>query len=51
MTVLGVVVVEELATEGSGVLDATEALGKLRAVLQRLELRFGVRIVVGHVRA
>ena len=50
MTVLGVVVVEEAAAEASGVLDGAETIGELRAVLHRLELRLGVRIVVGHVR-
>ena len=40
-----VVVVEELAAVRAGVLDAVEARGERRPVLQRLELRFGVGVV------
>src|SRR3982074_3394447 len=50
MPVLVVVVREERAAEAPGVLDAAEALGECRAVLQGLELRLGVGVVVAHVR-
>ena len=41
-----VVVIEEHVAECAGVFDATEALGKRRAVLEGLERRFTERIVV-----
>ncbi len=44
-----VVVAEELDAELPGLLDCVEALGELRAVLDRLELRLGERVVVAHV--
>ena len=47
---LVVVPVEELAAERARVLDALEAFRELRPVLERLELRFGVGVVVGDVR-
>ncbi len=37
--------------EGSGVSQGSELAGEGRGVLQRLELRFAVGVVVGHVRA
>jgi hypothetical protein len=36
--------------EHAGLLDAAETLGKAGAILERLELRFGKRVVVGDVR-
>src|SRR5277367_175470 len=45
-----VVPIEEAATETSGVLDAAEAFGKARLILQGLEVAFGERVVVGRVR-
>jgi len=45
-----VVVLEERRAERSGVLDRAEAAGEVRAVLERLELRLGVGVVVRHVR-
>ena len=48
--VLGVVPGEEDVAVGSGVLDRAEALRERRAVLQRLELGLGERVVVRHVR-
>jgi len=41
---------EECATEASCVLDAAEAFGKARLILQGLEVAFGERVVVGRVR-
>jgi hypothetical protein len=46
MVVLMVVVVEELFAEDANVLDAVELVGERGAVLQRLELRLRVGIVV-----
>jgi hypothetical protein len=40
-----VVPIEELAAETSGILDATEAFGKARLILQGLEVAFGERVV------
>jgi hypothetical protein len=40
-----VVVVEELAAERAGVLDGVKAPREAGAILQRLELRFGVGVV------
>ena len=51
VTMLVVVVAEEITAESAGVLNASEALRKLRAVLHRLELRFRVRVVIGDVRS
>ena len=45
MVVVLVVPIEEVAAEGSGVLDAAEALRELRLVFQRLEVAFGERVV------
>ena len=44
--VLLVIPGEEAAAEGPGILDATEALGKLRLVFQGLEMRLRERVVV-----
>ena len=41
---------EECATETSCVLDAAEAFGKARLILQGLEVAFGERVVVGRMR-
>jgi hypothetical protein len=46
-----VVVLEEAGAEAAGVLDRAEPSGERRAVLQRLEVRLGVGVVVGDVRA
>lgn len=43
MVVFGIVPAEELDAEGPRVLEAAKAAGKLRAVLERLELALGVR--------
>jgi hypothetical protein len=51
MVVILVVPIEEAAAETSGVLDAAEALGELRLVLECLEVAPRERVVVGHVRA
>jgi hypothetical protein len=51
MAVLVVVVQEEPLAERSGVFDAAEALGELRAGLERLELGLAERVVVAHLRA
>ncbi len=48
---LVVVVHEEHLAERSGVFDAAEALGELRAVLERLELGLAERVVIAHMRA
>ena len=50
MVVVLVVPIEEAAAEASGVLDAAEALGELRLVLEGLEVAFGERVVVGDMR-
>jgi hypothetical protein len=46
MTMLMVVIREERLAEEAGVGDRTEAFGEARAVLQRLELRLAVGVVV-----
>ncbi len=51
MAVLVVVPAEEVLAVRPGGLDRAEPRGKRRPVLQGLELRFGVRVVVGDVRA
>jgi hypothetical protein len=51
MAVLVVVVSEEHLAEGAGAGQGSELARKGRAVLERLELRFAERIVVGDVRA
>ena len=49
VVMLAVVPGEEVATETAGMLEAAEALRKVGPELERLEVRFGVRVVVGHV--
>ncbi len=44
-----VVPVEERTTEAPGVLDAAEALRKVRLILQGFEVALGERVVVGGV--
>src|SRR5690606_9920307 len=51
MVMLVVVPVEKGATKGLSVLQATETVRKFRPVLERLELRFRVRIVIARPRA
>jgi hypothetical protein len=51
MMVLLVVPGKEVPTELLGVLDAAEALGKPRLILQGFEVAFRERVVVGGVRA
>ncbi len=48
VAVLVVVRSEELLAERAGVLQRTEPFGEVRAVLERLELRLAVRVVVGY---
>ena len=50
MVMVLVVPVEELTAEASGVLDAAEAFWEAWLVLQRFEVAFGERVVVGGVR-
>src|SRR5690349_24584832 len=50
MAVPGVVVGEENVAERAGVLQVSEAAGENRAVLERFELCFGIRVVVRDVR-
>ena len=50
MVMVLVVPIEEAAAEASGVLDAAEALGEARLILQGFEVAFGERVVVGGVR-
>src|ERR1017187_10494963 len=47
MVVILIIPIEETAAERLGILNAAEALWKLRLVLQRLEVAFRERIVVG----
>ena len=49
--VLAVVPGKEGAAELFGILNAAEAFGKFRAVLQGLEMGFRVRVIVAHMRA
>ena len=51
VTVLVVVPAEKVLAVRPGGLDRGEPGGERRPVLQRLELRLGVRVVVGDVRA
>ena len=46
-----VVVLEERGAERAGVVDRPEPNGERRAVLEGLEVRLRVGVVVGHVRA
>ncbi len=43
--------IEEPRAERPGVLDGAEPAGERRAVLEGLEVPFGVGVVVAHVRA
>ena len=45
-----IVPVEEAAAEAFGVLNAAKAAGEARLILQRLEMTFGERVVIGGVR-
>src|SRR5664280_1289665 len=49
MAVLFVVPLEELLAEGAAVLNAAEAIWKLRAVLHGSELAFRIGVVVGNI--
>jgi hypothetical protein len=49
LAMLLVVPLEELLAKGAAVLDAAEAIGELRAVLQGTELAFRIRVVVGNI--
>src|ERR1035437_5857 len=51
VSVLFVIPLEELLTEGAAVLYAAEAVRKLRAVLHGSELAFRIRVVVGNIRS
>ena len=51
VAVLVVVPGEEVLAVGAGVLDRGEAAGEVGPVLEGLELRLGVGVVVGDVRA
>src|SRR4051812_13272321 len=51
MAVLAVVPVEEVLAEGTRVFDGAETPGKLRSILERLEVRLRIRVVVGAVRS
>ena len=50
MAVLFVIPLEKLLAKGAAVLDAAEAIWKLRAVLHGSELAFRIRVVVGNIR-
>ena len=43
------VILEKLLAESAAVLDATEAIRKIRAVLHGAKLAFRIRIVVGNI--
>src|SRR5579863_1847848 len=51
MAVLFVIPLEKLLAEGAAVLDATEAIWKLRTVLHGSELAFRIRVVIGNIRS
>ena len=51
MFVFAVVPGEEGATELFGVLNAAEAFGKFRAVLQGLEMGFRIWVIIAYIRA
>ena len=50
MVMLAVVPIEEIAAERLGILDAAEALGKLRLIFYGFEVAFRERIIVRGVR-
>ena len=51
MAMFFVIPIEKPLTETPGILDRSEPVGKLWTILQGFELRFGVRVVIAHVRA
>src|ERR1700680_3937391 len=51
VTALVVVPAKKVLPERAAILDRSESFRKLGTVLERLELRFRERIVVGHLRA
>ena len=51
MPMRGVVPSKEGLAVSPRILDTAEALGELGSIFQGLELRLGIRIVIGHVRA
>jgi hypothetical protein len=51
MVVVLIVPVKEASAEGFGIFDAAETLGEARLILQRLEVAFRKRVVIGGVRA
>ena len=50
MAMFFVIPIEKWMTEIPGILNRSEPVGKLRTILQGFELRFGIRIVIAHVR-
>ena len=48
---LFVVLLEKLLAEGAAVLDAAEAVRKLRAALHGSELAFRIRVVIVNIRS
>src|ERR1022692_1267105 len=50
MPVLVIIISEERAAERAGVLKRTERTGECRAVLEGLELRLAVRVIVAYFR-
>ena len=50
VTMLGVVPTEKLLAMGTRILDRAETRREIRSVLQGLELRFGIRIVIRYMR-
>ena len=50
MTMLGVVPGKECLAVSPGILDAAEAIREVRAIFERLEVRFGVGIIIGNIR-
>src|ERR1039458_9915576 len=46
-----VVVLEELLTPGSGIVESVEVTGPRRAVLEGLEMRFDIGVVIAYVGA
>jgi len=51
MAMFGVIPRKELLAKSAPILDGAEAVGKTRAILQRLKLRFRIRIIIGYMRA
>ena len=49
MMMIFVIPFKEMLTKGSCILNGAESVRKLGAVFQRLELRFGIRIVIAHM--